>query len=305
MREVNLRSIDLNLLVVLLALLETRHVTRAADRLHMSQPAVSRALQRLRGTFDDELLVRTTAGYDLSARAVSLLPKLQTLLDDTAQLIAEPEFIPAQARDVVRFYGLDLEACCFLPSLMKVLQEEAPQMRLEMRSDPRNHFDLLEEGDVHFTITALSPSRSESQYRRLLMAQTHTVCLMGEHHPLVNQELTLEKYLAASHGIVSVTGQGMGIIDERLETLGKSRHLGLRLSNFMSVADFCETTDLLFVLPELIAKRIVDGRRVIYREVPAPLHSANINFYLYWHERYHRDPMCIWVRQQLMQSLQH
>lgn len=305
MREVNLRSIDLNLLVVLLALLETRHVTRAAERLHMSQPAVSRALQRLRVTFEDELLVRTTTGYDLSARANDLLPKLQLLLTDVVQLIAEPEFVPEQARDVVRFYGLDLEACCFLPPLMKVMSSEAPQMRLEMRSEPRNHFELLESGDVHFSMTALSPKRSESQFRRLLLAQTHSVCIMGAQHPLVNQEITLDKYLAASHGIVSVTGQGLGIIDERLATLGKSRHVGLRLSNFMSVADFCETTDLLFVLPELIAKRIVDGRQVIYREVPAPLETRNINFYLYWHERHHRDPMCIWVRQQLMQSLQH
>ncbi|GGK57518.1 LysR family transcriptional regulator [Amphritea balenae] len=303
MREVNLRSVDLNLLVVLLQLLETRHVTRAAEMLHMSQPAVSRALQRLRTTFDDPLLVRTTQGFDLSARAEELLPRLQQLLAGLSQLIAEPEFVPSEAKDVVRVYGLDLEVACFVSPLIQVLRREAPWMRLEVRTEPRDHFELLEQGDVHFCVTGMSPKTTEDQYRRLLIGQTTSVCVMSADHPLADSDLTLDKYLTASHGLVSITGRGPGVVDDRLAALGKKRHLALRLSNFMTVADFCEHTDLLFVLPEIVAQKVVQGRNIVLKQVPEELHSPVINFYLYWHERYHRDPMCRWIRQRILEVI--
>jgi len=304
MREVNLRSIDLNLLVVLQQLLEARHVTRAAELLHMSQPAVSRALQRLRDTFDDKLLVRTTQGYDLSARGQELLPRLQELMGGISQLVAEPTFDPATAEDVVRFYGLDLEVACFLPQLMSVIRKEAPRMRLEIRSEPRDQFEMLEQGDVHFTITGTTPKKTEDQYRRLLLAQTSTVCLMSADNPLANTEFTLDKYVAASHGLVSITGLGLGVIDHRLAEIGRKRHLALRLPNFMTAADYCENSDLLFVLPEMVARKIAHGRNITTKPVPKELTGQPISFSLYWHERYHRDPMCVWIRQKIMEYIQ-
>jgi len=304
MREVNLRSVDLNLLVVLQQLLETRHVTRAAELLHMSQPAVSRALQRLRDTFGDKLLVRTTQGYDLSARGQELLPRLQELMGGISQLVAEPTFDPATAEDVVRFYGLDLEVACFLPQLMSVLRKEAPRMRLEIRSEPRDQFEMLEQGDVHFTITGTSPKTTEDQYRRLLLAQTGTVCLMSADNPLTEGKLTLDKYVTASHGLISITGLGPGMIDHRLAELGRKRHLALRLPNFMTTADYCENSDLLFVLPEMVARKIARGRNIAIKPVPDEIGSRTVSFSLYWHERHHRDPMCIWIRQKIMEYMQ-
>ncbi|WP_428035330.1 LysR family transcriptional regulator [Amphritea sp.] len=303
MREVNLRSVDLNLLVVLQQLLETRHVTRASELLNMSQPAVSRALQRLRETFDDPLLVRTAQGYDLSARAIEILPRLQVLTSSVEQLIAEPKFNPAKAVDVVRVYGLDLEVACFVAPLFKVLRNEAPQMRLEVRTEPRNHFELLETGEVHFSLTGMEPETGEGQYRRLLIAQSGIVCMMSADNPLAMGDLTLERYLSASHGLVSMTGKGPGHVDDRLAEMGHKRHLALRLSNFMTAADFCETSDLLFVLPEIVARRIALGRNIALKPVPVELLVSPINFFLYWHERYHRDPMCRWIRQRVLQVL--
>ncbi|WP_372598823.1 LysR family transcriptional regulator [Amphritea sp.] len=303
MREVNLRSIDLNLLVVLQKLLETRHVTRASELLNMSQPAVSRALQRLRDTFDDPLLVRTAHGFDLSARGADILPRLHVLISGVEQLIAEPQFIPSEAEDVVRVYGLDLEVACFVSPLMKVLRSEAPKMRLEVRSEPRNHFELLENGEVQFSLTGMVPQTGEGQYRRLLIAQSGFVCMMAADHPLAAEELTFDRYLSASHGLVSMTGQGRGHMDERLEQMGRKRHLALRLSNFMTAADFCETSDLLFYLPQIVAQRIAQGRNIIFKPAPVELQSAPISFYLYWHERHHRDPMCRWIRQRILQVI--
>lgn len=301
MREVNLRSVDLNLLVVLQALLETRHVTRASEQLNMSQPAVSRALQRLRSTFDDPLLVRTSQGFDLSARGTDILPRLRLLTSGVEQLIAQPRFDPSKAVDVVRVYGLDLEVACFVAPLLKVLRREAPRMRLEVRTEPRNHFELLDSGEVHFSLTGMEPSAGEGQYRRLLIAQSGIVCMMSADNPLAEGELTLERYLSASHGLVSMTGKGPGHIDDRLAELGHKRHLALRLSNFMTAADFCDTSDLLFILPEIVAQRIAQGRNIILKPVPVELSSPMINFFLYWHERFHHDPMCRWVRQRVLQ----
>lgn len=303
MREVNLRSVDLNLLVILQQLLKQRHVTQAAEHLHMSQPAVSRALQRLRETFDDPLLVRTGQGYDLSARASDILPRLEGLLGGLEQLIAEPEFNPAQSDGVVRVYGLDLEVACFVSPLIHLLRNQAPNMRLEVRTEPRDHFELLETGDVHFSLTAMTPRTGDDQYRRLLIAQTRSVCLMSADNPLATGALTLERYLSASHGLVSITGVGPGVVDDRLAELGRKRHLALRLSNFMTAGDFCETTDLLFVMPEIVAQRIACGRNLVLKQVPDELISPPINFYLYWHERYHRDPMCRWIRQRILDVL--
>ena len=156
----NLRTIDLNLLVVLQQLLQERHVSRAAEQLHMSQPAVSRALQRLRQTFDDPLLVRSTEGYDLSARATSLLPQLNQLLDNTKSLITGPAFEPASSLQTVRFYGPDPEIDWFLPLLFARMRDQAPYMGLEARSEPQDHFALLESGDVHFVLSAFKPRTS-------------------------------------------------------------------------------------------------------------------------------------------------
>lgn len=304
MREVNLRSVDLNLLVILQQLLETRHVTRAAELLHMSQPAVSRALQRLRDTFDDQLLVRTTHGYDLSARGQALLPHLQDLMSGITQLVTAPSFDPSSSEDVVKFYGLDLEVACFLPQLMTVIRREAPHMRMEIRSEPRDQFEMLENGDVHFTITGISPKTNEDQYRRLLLAQTGTVCLMSADNPLTKGKLTLDKYVAASHGLVSITGLGPGMIDHHLAEMGRKRHLALRLPNFMTAAEYCENSDILFVLPEIVARKIAKGRNIVLKPVPEELSSRSVSFSLYWHERHHRDPMCIWIRQKIMENIQ-
>ena len=218
--------------------------------------------------------------------------------------MAEPTFDPTTAEDVVRFYGLDLEVACFLPQLMTAIRKEAPRMRLEIRSEPRDHFELLEQGDVHFTITGMSPKTMEDQYRRLLLAQTGSVCVMGADNPLSKGKLTLDKYVAASHGLVSMTGLGPGIMDDRLAALGRKRHLALRLPSFMTAADFCENSDLLFVLPEMVARKVAHGRNIVIKPVPDEISTRGINFYLYWHERHHRDPMCIWIRQKLMEYMQ-
>lgn len=303
MHKVNLRTIDLNLLVILQALLLVKHVTKASQQLNMSQPAVSRALQRLRKVFNDPLLIRTSIGFDLSARGSELLPKLNELLLGVEYLISEPTFNPEKASDVIRVFGLDLEATCFIPALNKILRTEAPNMHLEVRTETRDHFELLDKDDVHFVFSAMSPSANEGQYHRTLIMQSDSVCIMSTNHPDANNEITLDKYLTYHHGLVSITGIGNGFIDDRLLQLGKKRKRVLRLSSFMVAAEYCENTDLIFLLPEIISSRLIKGRDLVIKQVPDELKSVPINFYLYWHERYHNDPMCRWLRRRILSNL--
>ncbi len=300
----NLRTVDLNLLVVLRQLLAERHVSHAAEALGMSQPAVSRALQRLRDTFDDPLLVRTQHGYDLSARAAALMPELDRLLDSTARLISGPTFDPSTSAQTVRFYGPDPEIGWFMPALFERMRNLAPHMALEARSDPMDHFALLESGEVHFVMSALEPSANTSQLRSSALDTLNFVLMMRADHPLARGRLTMKEYLAASHAMISLTGRGTSMQEDDLIERG---HLGrggrldiaLRLTSFTSVAAFCERSDILFHLPRRFAEEMAKGRNIALREPPADLRSAPLTIRLYWHERHHKDPMCVWIRDQL------
>lgn len=296
MRNPNLRTMDLNLLIILQELLEVRHVTRASEKLNMSQPKVSRALQKLRDAFGDPLLVRTLDGYDLSARAERLLPELKLLLKSLERMVAEEDFDPLTSTDTVRIYAVDLEVIAFLPKLFAKLREHAPNMTLDIRSEPRDHFDLLEVGDVHFSLSGKTPAVMQDQYRMMPLATAQMVCMMSAQHPLANTELSLDAYLDCYHGYVSITNEGPAIIDRYLHTLNRTRQLTTRLPNFTSAAYFCETTDLIVALPQIIAPMVIQGRNLIYKSLPSEIDLEPTAFNLYWHERHHQDPMCRWVR---------
>lgn len=302
----NLRSVDLNLLVVLQYLLTERHVSRAAEQLGMSQPAVSRALQRLRATFDDPLLVRTPQGYDLSSRAALLLPELDRLLDGAESLITGPTFDPSTSNQTVRFYGPDPEINWFLPPLFERLRTVAPQMALEAHSDPMDHFALLENGEVHFVFSAFRPSANTTQLRSTKLDALEFVLMMHAAHPLATGRLTMKKYLAANHAMVSLTGRGTSMLEDTLVERGHLAHgerlrVVLRLTSFTSVAAFCERSDILFHLPKRFATEMAKGRNIVLREPLPEMRAHSLSVYLYWHERHHKDPMCVWIRDQLKQ----
>ncbi len=299
MREVNLRSVDLNLLVVLSALLEHRHVSRAALVLNMSQPAVSRALQRLRDTFADPLLVRTVKGYDLSARALLLQPQLSLLLSGLEQLIEAPQFVPERADNLIKLTGLDLDVALYVPQLIRLARQQAPNMRFEVVVQQTEQFASLDNGEVHFCLTAEEPQVGADQIHRMELDRMDVVGLMDAANPLAAQPMSLESYAAANHGLVSITGLGPGLMDAQLARFGLSRTVKVRLASFMSVADFCEGTDLLFALPERLARYIARHRNLVIRPLPPEVVSRQVVFYLYWHQRYHQDPACIWLREQI------
>lgn len=301
MRETDLRNLDLNLLPILQALLQTRHVTHAANQLGMSQPSVSRALARLRTALNDPLLVRTTRGYTLSSRAEDIQPRLNELMQQMEHLVQPPRFDPMTDTGLVRLTGLDLELALYFPQLVQHLRKKAPHMRLETVRQEQDSFSMLDQDEVHFSFSGLQPASAESSLHRMVIDEMPFRCVMADNHPLANTTLTAESYADAPHGLVSITGKGPGSMDVILAEHGLQRQVMLRLSSFMSVADFCEDTDLLFTLPQRLAERIVQNRRLCLRPLPASLEQPPVKLYLYWHARYHRDPRLVWLREQLQQ----
>lgn len=303
MRSLKLRNIDLNLLVVLDVLLAEQHVSRAAERLNMSQPAVSRALGRLRETLNDPILIRTASGFTLSSRAVLLRGELDIALRDIERVIEPPNFNPSTDDSLIRLTGLDMEIGLYFPALVKRLRKLAPLMRFEVVRQEHDSFPMLERDDVHFSLSGLAPMSAEHSLHRKTLQEMKVVCLMADNHALAHCAMTAEQYASTPHGLVSITGRGPGTMEHVLAQHGLQRKVALRLSGFTSVADFLEDSDLIFTLPERLAERIAEGRRLVIRPLPEPLKASSVRFYLYWHERYHNDPRMIWIREQLSATL--
>lgn len=292
----------MNLLLILHTLIRERHVSRSAAALDMSQPAMSRALQRLRESLGDPILVRTQSGYDLSSRARTMAPELAAILRSLEQLVAPPYFAPELDDGLIRITGLDLELGIYLPELFKRMRVLAPNMRLETVRQEDDSFPMLERDEVHFSLSGLAPLSAESHLHRRVLDEMPTVCLMAAEHPLAERTFTSAEYAQAPHGLVSITGKGPGTMDQVLAEHGLSRTVALRLSGFTSVGDFCEGSDLLFTLPLRLAERIAAGRNLVIRELPYELKRPPVCFYLYWHERYHQDPRMQWFREQFILS---
>jgi len=300
MREVNLRSVDLNLLTVLQVLLEERHVTRAAERLNMSQSAVSRALQRLRSLFNDPLLVKSAKGYSLSSRADKLAAELDVALKSVTRLIQEPEFDPLKVEATIRFAGIDLDSWVDMPAFMAQLLCQAPKLNIDVSSMPADYFDMLAKGDVDYVVTGIGPSKHLADMHRSVLGESDLIVLMGANHPLASQNLDLEKYLAAVHGFVTITGKGPTYLDNYLSSIGLKRHVALKVSDFRSVIDYAEKSDILFMLPRALVLPITKGRKVVLKPLPSEIKMPKVNFYLYWHSRFHQDPLHRWIKQKLL-----
>lgn len=300
MRKVNLRSVDLNLLTVLEALLEEKHVTQAAEKLHMSQSAVSRALQRLRVLFNDPLLVRGAEGYSLSGRAIKLSTELSVVLQRVSTLIQEPEFDPLKSAGTLRFGGLDLDAWVNMPKLVSEIMEEAPNLKLEVSCIQADYFEQLSKGRVDFVVSGFDLEFNQENIHSSVLGSSELVVVMGNHHPLSQQELTLGDYLSAKHGYVAITGKGSTFLDSLLQTKGLRREVVLKVSDFQSVVEYCESTAVIFLLPFQLIKKSLVGRDVVIKRMPQELYTSDVEFRLFWHTRYHNDPLYQWIKQKIL-----
>ena len=299
----NIRSLDMNLLFLLDVLLEEKHISNTADRLHMSQPAVSRSLQRLREMMNDPLLVRVGNGYQLTDKAIRLQPQLKSWLADFLCIIQPDQFEPAKAKGDIRIMSMDLEMSFFMPNLWQDLQAQAPNVTLRSYNIRPDSVSLLEQGDIDFLVSEENKSLESTKYHNFHLIQLDFVLVMSKDHPLAKQKsVSLEEYVAQKHGLVSVTGKGTPFIDRTLNKMGLSRKIALYVPTFHLALDICSRTDLIFSMPRLVAEKESARYGVVMKEMPLKLPLLDI--YLYWHERQHQTALHKWFRTLMRESFE-
>src|SRR6266545_6738339 len=227
MQDSDWTAIDLNLLVALQALLVDRHVTRAAGRLHMSQPAMSRALGRLRELFADELLVRVGQQMRLTPRAEGLFARLQDILGGIGELVSPIEFDPSGATGVFRIAAPDILTYMLVPSLLRRLARDAPHIDLEIVQWTHAWREHLQSGEVDLTVG--QPSGDEAGFYSRLLARNTWACVLRRGHPALSGRWTVKRYAALSHLLIGITGHGGGQVDAALAARGARRRVALRM----------------------------------------------------------------------------
>lgn len=275
----NLRSIDLNLLVVLDALLDERHVGRAAERIGLSQPAASAALARCRALFDDPLLERGRGMMRPTLKAEALRGPLKSLLSATTELL-DPRKVPiAEIEAVVRITMADMPALLVIAPLLADLAQTAPGIDLVI--EPWHGVEAatraLNDGATDLAVSVFPPSNDD--LHRELLSEERFAIVMREGHP-TRGRFNLDRWLSFPHVVVSGRGERTTPLDKALAERGLARRVGLVVPEFAMVAPVLRATDMIAAVPTRIRAE-ADG--LVFFEPPIPIDGFELA--LAWHRR--------------------
>jgi DNA-binding transcriptional LysR family regulator len=289
MRTTHIDQVDLNLLPPLEALLEERHVSRAADRVRLSQPAMSRALQRLRRHFGDELLVRGPDGYSLTPRAERIRDQLATTVTHLEQLFGNETFDPATAAQSFRLAVSDYTVSTLGPALVRTVLTQSPNSTVSCDALDANAFDKLDAGTLDLVIYGRPPPET---YCSELLFTDKFVCVVAAEHPLAHQaSVSLSTYLRWPHLAIEI---GQPRIDRALEALGSSRRIAVSIPYFALAPSILPGTELVLTVPARLAHQTSDRVRACV--LAAPRELGELRFYAVWHPRFDKDPSHSWLR---------
>jgi DNA-binding transcriptional LysR family regulator len=297
---VDIRAVDLNLLVALDALLSERNVTRAAGRLRLSQSAMSATLGRLRGLFNDPLLLRTAGGMLPTSKGLELAAPVKQLIADVGRLVQQAgAFDPATAQATFTIAASDYVEYAILPQLVDRLEVAAPLARLAVR--PMDFGAVgrqLEAAEVDLGILGAGFAPPNVRSRPLYLERF--VCVVRRDHPQVRDRLTLDSFCALDHLLVSPSGGGFtAATDDVLAAIGRQRRVRLSVPHFLLVPEILVRSDMVAMLPERLAR----GYRDRFRVFELPFEMPPFTIAEVWHERTHRDPALVWLRQTLAELL--
>ena len=294
MQQTHLSSVDLNLLVILQALLEERQVTSAAKRCFLSQSAMSRALERLREMFRDELLIRSGRGYERTVRGERLLHELEALLPRISAMVRGETFDPVQSQEKFRISMTDYAALVLLPELVKRLKKAAPQAKLEISTHHERVPEDVESGriDLAFEVAGGLP-----ELQSQIIFEEGFVCLQCASQPKRSKRLTLAQYLKFRHVVVNVRAGQQTLVDRPLADLGLRRQVALTVPYFVPAVLAIIGTDYLVTVPRRLAKVVSQMKTV--RTIEAPVELRSFKYIMAWHPRSTCEPAQQWFRQQL------
>ena len=292
MHQVDFSHIDLNLLKLFDALLKERSVTRAGQKLGLSQPAASRGLARLRRLLNDRIVVRTSQGLELTPRAAALSESVARLLEDARSIVAPAVFEPSEASGRFTIATTDHMTLLLLPRLLSKLAELAPGLDLEISAPSGNNVNLVAQGDVDLAIGVYDNLPARFHHRPLY--DEDLVCLVRRDHPVLDEQWTLERFISWPHISVIITGYGRSTVDEALAQQGLSRRTAVRLPHFLAAPMLVAESDMILSLPRRLAHRIAISTPVEVLEIPLKIEKFSPS--MIWHERWHDDSAHIWLR---------
>lgn len=286
-----MRRIDLNLLVILDALLTEHHVTRAAERLHLSQPAVSHALARLRDLLDDPLLVRQRGGLVPTARALELATPLAEALAHVQALLAPNRFDPASAKRRFRVAMSDYSAAIFLPGLVRTLRREAPGIDLQIIQASREGMvDGVLNGDLDLAAGVFPDMPAE--LRTTPLFDEHYTCLVDRDSLPDDGSLDLATYLSRPHVLLEMRGSGTPEIERALTAIRERRHVAISLPHWGVAPQLIRGTDLILTVS---SQGLLNIDREHLVAVPPPFHIPSFAVELAWHARRGGDSGLQWL----------
>ncbi|KXI24084.1 LysR family transcriptional regulator [Photobacterium sanguinicancri] len=292
-----MKNINLNLLVSLQALLEECHVSRAAERLHITQSAVSRQLYQLRDIFHDPLLIRDGNRLLMTPKAEQLKARVDAVLGDCQQILQLDTFDPQTWRGKVVLSSSDYVAQYILPDVVELLREHAPQVSVEYQLWQPDFYSELGQRDIHLFSSMLS-SLPEGLCGEPIGAD-YPVCVMSQQHPLAQQsQLSLTDFLRYSHISVSGGGDKDSFIEQYLSSQGLQRDIKFRVPFFTSAFNTLSRSDMLMVVPEHIALNMKPSYPIHFLPLPMPVDQHK--YWLMWHPKYDSDLPHQWLRQRVL-----
>lgn len=290
------KRLDLNLLVTLEALLVEQNVTKAAARLHLSQPAVSAQLSRLRDVFDDPLLVPAQRGMTPTAKAVELLGPLRQALDQVRATVALQDFEPAKARLTVTLACTDYLQAAVVKPLAVQLRTKAPGVRVALRNLDMGQLEAqMARGDVDLAL--MTPAAAPPSLRTRHLFDERYVLIGRRNHPRLRDAITVAEFAQLEHVIVSLRGGDFETpVDNALAALGHKRQVVLSAASFLFVPEVVSQSDFVALVPERLVSDRADKLQLL--APPFPVEGFAVG--MVWHERTHGHSGQRWIREAIV-----
>ncbi len=287
-----LKNIDLNLLKVFLTLMEEQNVSRAAEALSVSQPAVSGMLNRLRQNLNDPLFVRSQRGIVPTVRAQALAGPVRRILDELDTALQPDDFDPQKVSMTLNVAVTDYSLNTVITPLLPRFRELAPELKIACHwLNESTLAEKMERGELDLALVI--PETTPLDLKSRLLFEEHYVWVMRQAHPLAEAAPDVTTFCQAGHAIVSYNGGAFsGITDEKLRELGLSRNVVLSVPGFFVLLDMVRTSDLFAVVPARIARQVPD-----LKVLPLPVDVPGFAKYLVWHGRTHHSPVHGWIRE--------
>lgn len=290
----DIRTVDLNLLVIFDAMARLRSVNRTAEFVGLSQPATSAALARLRALFDDALFVRSGSRMEPTPRALELAPAVHRVVETIGNEILQPSaFDPAHAERSFAILTPDIGEVAFLPGVLKRLRHEAPRVRLRAISMPRDAAAQALESGVAELAVGFFPDLQKAGFFQQALFKTSYAAIASTANKTVGSRVTLKQYLSLRHVVVRPDGREH-MLDSYLQAKGWQRDVTLELAHFMSLLAILPGSDYIATVPFDIAT--VLERHIPLKRIELPFKVPRIDVHQFWHRRMQHDAANRWLR---------